>query len=151
MNNITMTKVGDEFRVNTYTQNEQAGASTASLSDGSFVTVWASKAKVNSAWSVWGKKYNIDGGLNTDEFIINTTTTVNHMLSTHPYTFHQIIPLSNGGFVVVFEEQISGKYTDYSGGGQWRVKARAFDNKNVGGDEITLSRFTQSITFFSKS
>ena len=73
--NSNGTKVGSEFRVNTYTTNDQQASSIAMENDGDFVVVWES---VNFASDygigVYGKRFHSDGTVNGTEFHINSYT-----------------------------------------------------------------------------
>ena len=91
------TKIGSEFRVNTFTANDQSEARMAELSDGSFVVVWHSDGQDGGGYGVYGQRYNSMGVAQGAEFRINQTTTVNHQLN--PI----ITGLADGGFMVAWQ------------------------------------------------
>ena len=68
-------KLGAEFRVNTYTPNDQQGASAAMADDHSFVVVWQSADQDGSGTGIFGQLYNPNGTPNGPEFAVNTFTT----------------------------------------------------------------------------
>jgi hypothetical protein len=53
--------VGNEFKINTYTTNEQRLPAVAMDSGGDFVVMWQSKAQDLSGYGVYGKRYNKNG------------------------------------------------------------------------------------------
>ena len=50
-------RVGDEFRVNTYTNSNQDRPSITSLNDGSFVVAWHSNGQDGSGYGIYAKRY----------------------------------------------------------------------------------------------
>jgi Ca2+-binding RTX toxin-like protein len=67
-------RLGSEFRVNTYTNNDQGGADVAKLEDGGFVITWASVGQDGSGAGVYAQRYNAAGMAVGDEVQVNTTT-----------------------------------------------------------------------------
>lgn len=80
MATVTSQAVGPEFRVNTYTSNDQrqegalGGATTATLSNGGFVVTWQSFGQDGSGFGIYGQRYSAAGAAAGSEFRINTTT-----------------------------------------------------------------------------
>lgn len=68
-------KVGDEFRVNTYTTNVQFLQSIAANRDGSFVVVWMSRYQDGSYDGIEGQRFGSSGAKIGGEFLANTYTT----------------------------------------------------------------------------
>lgn len=66
---------GGEFRVNTYTTNEQRFPSVAIDSTGDFVIAWQSKTQDGSGYGIYAKRYNAGGVAQGSEFPVNTSTT----------------------------------------------------------------------------
>jgi hypothetical protein len=65
---------GGEFRVNTYTTDNQAFPSVASTQSGAFLVTWQSYLQDGSSWGVYGQR--IGGGVpQGPEFRVNTYTT----------------------------------------------------------------------------
>ena len=54
-------RLGSEFRVNTYTANDQFGPSVAVAADGSFVITWFSRDQDGSDWGVFAQRYSSFG------------------------------------------------------------------------------------------
>jgi hypothetical protein len=99
-------KVGSEFRVNTWTTDDQLYPSMTSLSSGGFVVVWQSGCTTSwcagqdgSYYGVYGQRFDSDGNKVGSEFQVNTWTT-------DPQVNPSITSLPNGGFVVVWESYL---------------------------------------------
>lgn len=73
--NSSNAKVGSEFRVNTYTTDDQMDAAVAMDPTGKFVVVWRSRLEDGSASGIYGQRYNADGTAHGIEFRVNTYTT----------------------------------------------------------------------------
>jgi hypothetical protein len=67
--------LGAEFRVNTYTTNEQGFPSIASDSAGNFVVVWESLIQDGDEAGVFGQRFAASGAPLGPEFRVNTYTT----------------------------------------------------------------------------
>jgi len=93
--NVTGSKAGSEFQINTYTTNTQANPSVATLTDGGFVVTWDS-FQDGSGYGIYGQRYNATGNRVSSEFQINNYTT-NWQL------FPAVAHLTDGGFVVVWD------------------------------------------------
>ncbi len=71
----TGTAVGDEFRVNSYTNDKQLAADVDMAPDGSFVATWASFLQDGSGYGVYARRYDAAGNsLGDGEFRVNETT-----------------------------------------------------------------------------
>jgi hypothetical protein len=66
---------GGEFRVNTYTTDDQGHPSVAVDFAGSFVVAWSSVDQDGSNSAVFGQRYSATGALQGPEFRVNTFTT----------------------------------------------------------------------------
>lgn len=65
-------KVGDEFRVNTWTQGDQAASKVIELKDGGFVILWHSDGAGGTAGrQIAGQRYDADGHAVSGEFIVD--------------------------------------------------------------------------------
>ena len=100
------TPQGDEFRVNTYTNDWQTAPSVTSLNDGGFVVTWQSLGQDGSSYGIYGQRYDASGKPVGDEFQVNTYTDYHQ-------TAPSASPLTNGGFVVVWVS----RFQDGSGDG----------------------------------
>ncbi len=88
-------KIGSEFRVNSYTTNDQRSSSVASFSNGNFVVTWWSKDQDGSGLGVYGQLFNGNGSNIGSEFQVNSYTTS----SQH---YPSVASFSNGNFVVTW-------------------------------------------------
>jgi hypothetical protein len=89
--------VGPEFRVNTYTTNNQGLASVAADGDGNFVVTWTSgPGQDGSSYGIFGQRYAGSGAPQGPEFRVNTYTTNAQYRSFAAAD-------SSGRFVVVWE------------------------------------------------
>jgi hypothetical protein len=68
---------GAEFKVNTYTTNDQKFSDVAMDSDGDFVVTWESVGQDGSLYGIYAKRYNSSGAVQGAEFKVNTYTTGN--------------------------------------------------------------------------
>ncbi len=88
--------LGSEFRVNTFTANEQSENWAAMDSNGNFVVVWGSSGQDGDGFGIYGQRYNAAGVAQGGEFRINTYTISNQR-------FPVVSMDSNGNFVVVWD------------------------------------------------
>jgi len=88
--------VGNEFQVNTYTQDDQQYPSVAGLANGGFVVTWTSWLQDGSGQGVYGQRYGADGNPAGAEFPVNTNTVDDQQNSS-------VTGLTNGNFVVAWE------------------------------------------------
>jgi|CXWL01.1.fsa_nt_gi hypothetical protein len=128
---------GGEFRVNTYTTNQQYRPSIAALNDGGFVVSWASYGQdVISSWGVYAQRYDASGVAQGGEFRVNTKITNNQYIPS-------ITALKDGGFVVSWKS--SGQ--DGSGSG---VYAQCYDASGVAqGGEFRVNTHTTNDQTYS--
>ena len=113
------TAVGEEFRANTYTQEQQGTyqeKQVASLGDGGFVVVWNSyNQNGNATRDLFGQRYDADGTAVGDELQVNTTSSAYQAMGKeHP----SVAGTSDGGFVVTWtsdEDDIYGQRYDTDG------------------------------------
>ncbi len=123
------TKVGGEFRVNTYTTGHQGGPKVAMASDGSFVVVWHSQGQDGDGWGVYGQRFNPDATRAGGEFRVNTYT-AGHQSSP------KVAMASDGSFVVVWHSQ-------GQDGDGWGIYARRYDSAGVPyGPEFQVNDYT---------
>jgi hypothetical protein len=90
------TKVGAEFRLNTYTTGDQTGPSVDYDGSGNFVAVWESYAQVGSYVGIFGQRWTSAGALSGTEFRANTYTRDNQ-------GYPQVSKDGAGNFVVVWQ------------------------------------------------
>jgi hypothetical protein len=71
----TGTPQGGEFRVNTYTTDDQGIPAVAADAGGDFVVVWQSRGQDGSNYGIFGQRYDAAGAAVGGEFRVNTYTT----------------------------------------------------------------------------
>ncbi|MEZ5935207.1 MAG: LamG-like jellyroll fold domain-containing protein [Alphaproteobacteria bacterium] len=105
--------VGSEFRVNSWTFNEQRSPDIAALADGGFVVTWQSKDQDFSNWGVFAQRYDAAGAAVGPEFVVNTNWSGEQKEPS-------VAALDDGGFVVVWQS----KDQD---GDNWGIFAQRYD------------------------
>ncbi|WP_457092935.1 Ig-like domain-containing protein [Microvirga sp. P5_D2] len=121
-----------EFRVNTYTTDDQVGASVTSLKDGGFVVTWQSLYQDGSSVGVYGQRYDAGGRPVGSEFRINTYTN-------DAQGSPSITALTNGGFVVVW-------HSDGQDGFGYGVYGQRYDASGSSvGSEFRINTYTNSL------
>ena len=88
--------VGSEFRVNTYTNNDQDLPAIAGLADGGFVIAWQSDGQDGSGDGIYAQRYTSSGVTTGSEFHVSTDTM-------GPQELAAVAGLTNGGFVIIWE------------------------------------------------
>ena len=122
---------GDEFKVNTVTDNYQSGTSVTTLGDGGFVVTWSSYEQDGSSYGVYAQRYDANGGANGTEFQVNTYATSNQQ---NPST----ATLSDGGFVVTWQ-------SDGQDGSNYGIYGQRYDaNGAANGTEFQVNAYTAS-------
>jgi len=124
--------MGSEFRVNSYTTNNQIYPSVARHVGGNFVVVWTSNIQDGSLQGVFGQRYLDTGVPLGPEFKVNTYTTLSQYLPSVAYD-------GAGNFVVVWNSNgeegnlsIFGQRYDFNGaplGTQFRVNTYTTNNQ----------------------
>ena len=71
---ISGISLGQEFRVNTFTTNDQSGPSVAADSSGKYVVVWQSSGQDGPGAGIFGQRYGASGSPLGPEFRVNTLT-----------------------------------------------------------------------------
>lgn len=92
----------NEFRVNTYTADDQSAPSITALTDGGFVVTWTSFGQDGSEEGIYGQRYGANGVKQGVEFRANINDTAGSQL------WGPAAALADGGFVVTW-------ITDYRG------------------------------------
>ena len=109
--NASGTAQGGEFRVNSYTANDQLFPSVAALTGGGFVVTWDSYLQDGSSYGVYGQAYNASGTAQGGEFRVNSYTP-------NAQYYHSVAALAGGGFVVTWESAFQDGSSSYSVYGQ---------------------------------
>jgi len=125
------TKVGDEFRVNTYTNNDQCNPMVAMDADGDFVVVWQSYGQDGSYNGVYAQRYAANGTPVGDEFQVNTYTSNEQ----HGVVVAMDVP---GNFIIAWNS----RYQDGSGFGVYAQRYMA--DGTAAGAEFRVNTYTNN-------
>jgi hypothetical protein len=126
--------VGDEFQVNSETDEDQKDPSVTALSGGGFVVVWESEDQDGDGEGVYGQRYDANGDAVGGEFQVNTETDGKQKDAA-------ITETADGGFVVVWAskdqdgdgEGVYGQKFDANGdtvGGEFQVNIETDDKQS---------------------
>lgn len=72
---LSLTPLGVEFRVNTFTQGTQSVPAIAMDADGDFVLAWQSNGQDGAGYGVFAQRFNASGVAQGAEYQVNTFTT----------------------------------------------------------------------------
>jgi hypothetical protein len=108
-------RIGDEFQVNSDTQNDQRLSAIAALGTGGFVVAWTSSGQDSSGLGVFAQVFHADGTRRGDEFQVNT-------FSEYDQSNPSVASLMNRGFVITWHSQ-------GQDGHDWGVFGQCFDNQ----------------------
>jgi hypothetical protein len=127
----TGSRVGSEFRVNTYTSNSQNTPAIAMDATGDFVITWVSQFQDNASYEggIYAQCYNSSGEKQGSEFRVNTYTSGSQV--------YPSIAMDNGGNFVISWASYG---QDGSGGG---VYAQRYNSSGVTrGTEFQVNTYT---------
>ncbi|MBP9727511.1 MAG: hypothetical protein KBD83_08645, partial [Gammaproteobacteria bacterium] len=128
---VTGVADGNEFRVNTYINDDQAHPSVVRLNNGGFVVTWHSDGQDGSDYGVYGRQYNADGvPIISNEFRVNTYTS-------NAQAFPSVTILKSGGFVVAWQSYLQD-------GSSWAAYARQYSVEGVPVNEFLVNTYTNS-------
>lgn len=133
--NSSGNKVGNEFRINTETADDQRKPKVAMEANGDFVVVWDSDAQDGASTGIYGQRYNSNGNKIGGEFRINTETM-------NAQRGPSLAMNTDGNFVVVWESSgqdgsdtgVYGQRYNSSGskvGSEFRVNTLTEDTQNI--------------------
>ncbi|MFN6528235.1 beta strand repeat-containing protein [Nostoc sp. ChiSLP03a] len=88
----------NEFKVNTYTNNNQINPAVAMDADGDFIISWTSNGQDGSGYGVYAQRYNSTGVAVGGAFQVNTNTSGNQVNST-------VAIDADGDFVISWQSQ----------------------------------------------
>ncbi|MDO6963827.1 calcium-binding protein [Rhizobium alvei] len=88
-------KVGSEFRINTYINNYQRYSVVDGLADGGFVVAWASFGQDSSGEGVYAQRFNKNGETVGNEFQVNIAVDGNQNEAS-------VAGLIDGGYVITY-------------------------------------------------
>jgi hypothetical protein len=128
--------LGNEFQVNTTTQDDQKNPTVAMDSTGDFVVTWSSNNQDGSGWGVYAQRYRADGTPQGGEFQVNTTTAGDQMYSS-------VAMDSTGDFVITW----SSNRRDGSG---WGVYGQCYSSTGAAvGSEFQVNSTTAGDQMYS--
>lgn len=122
-------KVGGEFQVNTTTTNSQENPSVTNLADGGFIVTWESREQDGDGEGIYGQRYNGNGNIIGNEFLLNTTTNDDQDVPT-------VVGLADGGFVTVWVSE------GQDGSGEGIYIQRFDSSNNPVGNELQVNTET---------
>ena len=127
---FTQVPVGAEFRVNTYTTNDQDDPRIAANDSGQFVLTWSSRGQDGGGRGVFARRYDGTGApMGADEFQVNTYTTANQG--------RPVVGLSPTGTMLFAWE------SDGQDGSEWGVYGRQFEGSGLPlSDDFQMSAYT---------
>jgi hypothetical protein len=96
-------RLGTEFRVNTYTQFDQSEPDVAVADDGRFVVAWGSTSQDGAGRGVYAQEFASSGAPVGSEFLVNTTTVGDQDLPA-------VAAVGTGTFVVTWDSGASGVF-----------------------------------------
>ena len=130
----TGARVGDEFRVNTYTDGDQMVPSVTGLSNGDFVITWMSSGQDGPTFGIFGQRFGADGTPIGAEFQADSFTDGEQ-------TDAEVSALADGGFVITWQSSGQLVHTiDFDEVYQTAVYGQRFDANGVKVDgEIQIS------------
>jgi hypothetical protein len=124
----TGTPAGPEFQVNAYTSGDQSRPSIAPDAGDGFVVVWDSAGQDGSSFGVFGRRFDVAGAPQGQEFQVTSHTT--------SYQRYPVVSSSPGGeFVVVWNSLAQD-------GSSWGVFGRRYDRLGAQGPEFRLNDYT---------
>ncbi len=127
-------KVGEEFRVNTETNNYQQNPAVAMFNDRSFVVVWGSEGQDSSEEAIYAQRFDSNGNKIGEEFRVNTG-------EINDQEFPAIDIDGGRNFVVTWSDWRSGNSDIYG---------QRFDNNgNKVGEEFRINDYTNERQWLS--
>jgi len=120
----SLTRVGSEFQVNTYTTLAQTSQSVAMDQNGNFIIVWSSNGQDGDSGGIYAQRYDKDGNPQGSEFRVHVTTTGTQINA-------DIAVDASGNFIIVWQDERGGITND-------DIYARRF---NSDGTPIDVTEF----------
>ncbi|MEH2075124.1 MAG: cadherin-like domain-containing protein [Nostoc sp.] len=122
---------GNEFRVNTYTDDNQINPTVAMDAAGDFVISWQSYYQDNSYYGIYAQRYNSSGAVQGNEFKVNTYTAKDQRNST-------VAMDANGNFVISWQSL-------GEDGSSYGIYAQRYSSAGVAqGNEFKVNTYTTS-------
>ena len=124
--NSAGTPIGDEFRVNTETDDQQDNPQIAMTANGDFIIVWESDDQDGDGAGVYAQRYDSDGDPVGDEFRVNTETSADQD--------NPAVAMNDRGDVIIAWES-----TDQDGSGSGIYAQRYDSNGDAVGEEFRVN------------
>ncbi|MEH2135616.1 beta strand repeat-containing protein [Nostoc sp.] len=122
---------GNEFKVNTYTADNQINPTVAMDAAGDFVISWQSYYQDDSYYGIYAQRYNSSGVAQGNEFKVNTYTTKNQTNST-------VAMDATGNFVISWQSL-------GQDGASYGIYAQRYSSAGVAqGNEFKVNTYTTS-------
>ena len=131
--------VGNEFQINTYISGSQSNPSVAGLPNGGFVVAWESNGQDGSNSGIYAQRYDSNGNLAGNEFLVNTTTSGLQKLPS-------VKTLTDGGFVVIWDSR-----SDYEDSSNSVYGQRYDSNGNQVGSEFHINTHNATVYLWDRS
>ena len=100
-------RIGNEFKVNTYTNSEQSAPAIASLPNGEFVITWQSDGQDEGGYGVYAQRFDI----NAISYFVGSEFQVN-VYTTSSQKSQKIASLPNGDFVITWTSGVQDGSSD---------------------------------------
>jgi T1SS-143 domain-containing protein len=121
-----------EFRVNSFTNDDQSLSSVAGLAGGDFVVTWTSYDQDGNGYGIYGQRYDANGVVSGGEFRINSTTAFDQI-------YASVAALTGGGFVVTWTSY-------FQDGGGFGVYGQRYDSTGApSGTEFLVNTTTAGV------
>jgi len=131
---------GNDFVVNTSTNNDQREPSIAALANGRFVVTWWSidlQGSDTSSYGIRGRVFNADGSAAGNDFVVNTSTNSDQYQPS-------VTALADGRFVITWFS-LDQQGSDTSGSG---IRGRVFNaDGSAAGNDFVVNTSTNSNQF----
>jgi type IX secretion system substrate protein len=124
-------KLGEEFQINSYTDDNQSLPAVSGLSNGKFVICWESNGQDGSKKGIYGQMYDQNGIKLGEEFQINAYTADNQSLPS-------VTGLSNGSYIVCWQSW-------HQDGNYFGIFGQMYDQNGIKlGEEFQINNYTFS-------
>jgi len=132
--------VGDEFLINTTTQNSQTKPAVSMNSDGSFVVTWESWFQIDSK-DIYMQRFDSNGNKIGEETLVNSTTNSGQGRPT-------IKHFNNGSFIVIWESWAT--LNDGSNNPGYDLYGKIFTpDGSIVKDEFLINTYTENFQWFA--
>ncbi|MEH2263534.1 beta strand repeat-containing protein [Nostoc sp.] len=122
---------GNEFKVNTYTSDNQINPTVAMDAAGDFVISWQSYYQDDSYYGIYAQRYNSSGAVQGNEFKVNTYTTKDQINPT-------VAMDANGNFIISWSSL-------GEDGSSFGIYAQRYNSAGVAqGNEFKVNTYTTS-------